>query len=450
MNKLQTLAAAACAFLAIAATPSSYAGVTPEEAAKLKTTLTPLGAERAANKDGSIPAWDGGLTKSAGKTSTGMPNDPFPEEKPLFRITPQNAAQYADKLSEGTAALLKKYPSFGVEVFKTHRTAAAPNFVYENTMKNATRGKLTHEGLSVEGVYGGIPFPIPKNGQEVIWNHILHPRPMGTEIGFKNVVGSADGRYALASRADNNQQFPYYFKDGSVEKWSGDYILARLLNTDPPFKAGEALVVRDNVNPDNARQAWQYLVGQRRVRRAPTVGYDTPDFVASGANYFDEVVGFWGHPDRYEWKLVGKKEMYIPYNENRFFASNVSEAFVPYHANPDKVRWELHRVWVVDATLASGKRHAVPKRRFYFDEDTWAVSMIDGYDAEGKLWRASLVLPFAYPEYPVSVFDSTLVYNLQANTFSCIQCFIGEYWRAVAPKSDSYWTGDSLGSSGTR
>jgi hypothetical protein len=142
--------------------------------------------------------------------------------------------------------------------------------------------------------------------------------------------------------------------------------------------------------------------------------------------------------------------MYIPYNENRFFAGSESDSFVPYHPNPDKVRWELHRVWVVEATVAAGKRHVVPKRRYYFDEDTWAVSMIDGYDAEGKLWRTNLVFPFTAPEYPLVISDPVIIFNLPAGTFSCVQCFQGEYWRSVAKKPDSFFTGDALGTSGLR
>ena len=186
------------------------------------------------------------------------------------------------------------------------------------------------------------------------------------------------------------------------------------------------------------------------MRRAPTVAYDTPDFVASGANYFDEVIGFYGNPDRYDWKLVGKKEMYIPYNNNRFFATDMKDAFVPYHTNPDKVRWELHRVWELEATVAAGKRHVVPKRRFYLDEDTWAVSMIDGFDADGKLWRTNLVFPMAVPEYPMVVADPVFIYNLPAGTMSCVQCYNGEAWKPVAAKSDSFFTGDALGSSSLR
>ena len=42
------------------------AAVSPEEAAKLGTSLTPVGAEKAGNADGSIPAWTGGIPKNAG------------------------------------------------------------------------------------------------------------------------------------------------------------------------------------------------------------------------------------------------------------------------------------------------------------------------------------------------------------------------------------------------
>jgi hypothetical protein len=443
--KLHTLAAAV-ALLAL--TSSACAAVTAEEAAALKSSLTPMGAERAANKAGTIPAWDGGL--KSGAQSGKFPADPYPQDQQVLRITAANMEQYQDKLGEGTKALLKRYPSYAVSVFPTRRSAAFPQAVYDNTARNATNAKLEQEGLTLSGAYGGVPFPIPKTGLEVIWNHILRPNVESSEFGARNFMGSADGKRTLTTRADNNNQSSYYISGGSAEKWNKDIGQGRLLNTDPPFKAGEALVVRDSADPANSRQAWQYLVGQKRVRRAPTVGYDTPDFVASGANYLDEVRGFWGGPDRYDWKLVGKQDVYIPYNNNRFFLTPESDAFVPFHANPDKLRWELHRVWVLDATVKAGKRHVVPKRRYYLDEDTWAVALVDGFDAEGKLWRTSQVVPFSAPSVPMTLTDTTLVYNLQASTYSCIQCMHGEYWRAVALKPASFFTGEAMGSESSR
>ncbi|HBO3146300.1 DUF1329 domain-containing protein [Pseudomonas aeruginosa] len=430
----------------------AHAAVTAEQANALKTNLTPMGAEKAGNKDGTIPAWTGGLTTAGSGPKFGdVPADPFPGEKPLLRIDAKNAAQYADKLSEGTRALLNKYPdSFFLEVYPTHRTAAAPQWVYDNTFANATRCKLTHEGLSVEGCYGGIPFPIPKDGNEAIWNFLLRVEAQSIEMGYVNMIGNADGSRTLASRGVENWQYPYYDPNGSADKWSGQYVLLRFLTNEPPFKAGESLVTHDSINPDTPREAWQYLVGQRRVRRAPTVGYDTPDFVASGANYFDEVQGFIGHPDRYQWKLIGKKEMYIPYNTNKFHAEKRDAVYTKDTLDSSKMRWELHRVWELEATVAPGKRHAVPKRRFYLDEDSWTIALADGYDAQGKLWRVSQVLPFTVPSIPAVVVKPVVIYNLQANTYSMVQGLNGESYKVVPRKSEQFFTGNAVASGSVR
>ena len=446
------LLACAVAAAALASAGAGIAAVAPEEAGKLKSSLTPLGAEKAGNKEGSIPAWEGGFTKAdAGPKVGDIPSQLFAADKPVLQVTAANVAQHAAKLSDGTQALLKKYPdSFKVNVYPTHRTAAAPQYVYDNTFANATRCKLAEGGKSVEGCYGGIPFPIPKSGAEVIWNYLLRVEAESITFGFKNLVGSADGSRTLATRNDNHWQHPYYYKDGSPEKWSGEYFIQRFSTTAPPFKAGESLVIRDSIKADNPRQAWQYLVGQRRVRRAPTVGYDTPDFVASGANYFDEVQGFFGHPDRYDWKLVGKQEMYVPYNNNGLVTASEDEAFVKHHVNPDKMRWELHRVWVVEAQVPDGKRHAVPKRRFYFDEDSYSLVMLDGYDAEGKLWRTSQIPPFVVPSVPAVLVKTVVVYNLQAGTMSAVQALNGESYNVVARRPESFFTGDAVAAEAAR
>jgi Protein of unknown function (DUF1329) len=435
----------------MAAATTAGAAVSADEAAKLKTTLTPLGAEKAGNKEGTIPVWEGGLSQASGAKVGDIPVNPYPDDKPLLQINAKNATEHAAKLSEGTQALLKKFPdSFRLDVYPTRRSAAAPAYVYDNTFKNATRCKTKDAGLSVEGCFGGVPFPIPKDGFEVIWNYLLRVEPESVSYGFKNLVTSADGARALATRNDNNFQYPYFYKDGSPEKWSGEYFIQRFNATAPPTKAGESLVIRDSIDAANPRQAWQYLVGQRRVRRAQTVAYDTPDFVASGANYFDEVQGFLGAVDRYQWKLVGKQEMYIPYNDNSLVTAKVDEAFSKNHLNPDKLRWELHRVWVVEATVAAGKRHAVPKRRFYFDEDSWILTLMDGYDSDGKLWRTSQVTPFVLPSVPAMQVKPVVVFNLQAGTMSAVQALNEETYRVVPRRPDSFFTGDAVAAEAAR
>ncbi|MCA0242605.1 MAG: DUF1329 domain-containing protein [Proteobacteria bacterium] len=437
--------AAACGLLLAARLASAAVGA--DEAAKLKTTLTPLGAERAANKDGSIPAWDGGLTAVPGGARAGdVPVSLFANEKPVLQITAKNAAQYAEKLSDGTQALLAKFPqSFRIDVYPSHRTAAAPAWVYEATQRNATQ--CSFKDNAFDGCYGGPPFPIPGKGIEVMWNALMRVQGESYQMGFRNLVGTSDGPPTLNSRGENNLQFPYYYKDGSAEKWSKLIFMQRFATREPPVRAGESLVTHEQTQ---AREAWQYLVGQRRVRRAPSVGFDTPDFMSSGAHYFDEVFGFNGSPDRYEWKLLGKKELYIPYNNNRFVTAAPNEAFGRQHANPDLMRWELHRVWVLEATVAPGKRHAVPKRQVYIDEDSWTLALMDGYDSQNKLWRTTQVPTFAMPAIPAVLAIPSITYNLQAGTFSAPVSLNGETLRLVARKPDTFFTGDAAAADAAR
>jgi len=449
MHKHSILAMALAALLA---SPFAHGAVGADEAAALGKTLTPLGGERAGNADGSIPAWDGGLSGPvAGRKMGDIPLDVFADDKPLFKVDARNMDQYAALLSEGTQALLRKYPdSFRVDVYPTRRTAAAPQRVYDSVAKNAVRCSTTDGGYSLQGCIGGPSFPIPKTGVEVMWNYLMRVEAVSIEYRFKNIVGNADGTHTLATRNEIAFQYPQYYDGATPESWSGEYAMFRFNTLEPPFKAGESLVIRDSIDQKNARQAWQYLVGQRRVRRAPTVAYDTPDFVASGANYFDEVQGLFGSLDRYEWTLVGKREMLVPYNANGLIGVPLKEALAPHHLNPDHVRWERHRVWEVEANVAPGKRHAVPKRRYYLDEDTWLLVLMDGYDAEGKLWRTTQVTPFVVPSIPATLIKTATVFNLQAGTMSVIQALNEEDFRVVPPKPETYFTGDAVAAEASR
>ncbi len=148
----------------------------------------------------------------------------------------------------------------------------------------------------------------------------------------------------------------------------------------------------DSVNPiAQPRRAWQYLPGQRRVKLAPDLAYDTPNAGSGGTSTYSDTFVFNGAMDRFDWKLVGKKEMYVPYNGYKLmYAKDIKPALTPNHVNPDFMRWELHRVWVVEATLKPGQRDLYSKRVFYLDEDSWVALAADQYDGKGQLYRATL------------------------------------------------------------
>ncbi|MNQ12586.1 hypothetical protein D3C85_254940 [compost metagenome] len=443
---------------ALSLAPLAQAAVSPDEAGKLKSSLTPFGAERQGNAKGTIPSWDGGDSKvSAGYTSGDARPDPYANEKPLFSINAQNLGEHADELSDGVKALLQKYPqSYRLDVYPTHRTAAAPQWVYDNTLANATRAHTTEGGTGIEGAYGGIPFPIPRDGYEAMWNHKLAWGGEATSMNVGNYIGTSDGKLVLAAKVHNTMQFPYYDPKGTLESFKGNSQLLRVFMTDPPFKSGEQFLIVDS--PNRQRKAWQYLAGQRRVRQSPNLAYDTPDDVNSGLNYYDEAFVFYGALDRFNWKLVGKKELLVPYNNSKFFQRSTSkdQQLMPHHLNPDAVRWELHRVWVVEADLAPGKRHPVAKRRYYLDEDTWYAVLADGWDAQGKLWRVQMALPFVVPEGPFINAATNSVYNLLSGSWVSIGNTDWQdpsykyHFKVLKPESLSYFTPEALAGEGVR
>ena len=439
--------------IALACTGSlTLAAATAEEAAKLKTTLTPFGAEKAGNADGSIPAWTGGYTTPiAGFKNGGRRGDPFASEKPLYSITAENMAQYASKLSEGTQALLKKYPkTFRVDVYKSYRTAAAPQWVYDATFKNATGAKL--EGEVVKGAFGGIPFPIPKTGKEIVANNELHWRGESWQSDFRGYLSTANGQRVLSVEGLGDFQMPYYAQ-GQEDKFSGDYWLIRLVNSGPPVRAGEAITGRQNLDQDKT-QVWVYLTGQRRVRKLPNACCDTPTPATSGVASFDEVDVLSGRTDRFDWKIVGKQEMLIPYNSNRLHTpAKDSDVLLANHLNPDHVRWELHRVWVIEAALKAGQRHQAPKSRYYVDEDTWVAVLGDRWDANGQLWKTLWSHPVVMPDLPATTPQQQWGFNDLVSGAWYASGVVNEkqvHYKVAPRKPDSYFTGDALAGEGVR
>ncbi|MCW8277863.1 DUF1329 domain-containing protein [Pseudomonas sp. PCH199] len=417
--KLKSLCFALVSAMVISVSPAMAA--TAPEAAQLGKTLTPLGGEKAGNADGSIPAWDGGYTKvDPAYRQGGKRLDPFSAEKPLFSITAKNLAQYADKLNDGTKAMFAKYPeTYRVDVYPTHRTAAAPQWVYDNSARNAVNAKLidSSAGVIPDGAYGGIPFPIPKTGEEAMWNHLLSWRGTSVSMHFRHHLMTADGVQVMTTDGKAIQEMPYYYPEGSAETFDGFYWMFRLLNIGPPIRTGEQVLGRANLNGDKS-QSHVYLAGQRRVRKLPNACCDTPTPATAGVMSFDELSVYSGRLDIFNWKLVGKQEMYVPYNGNKVqTAAKPEDLFAKHHMNPDYVRWELHRVWVVEANLAPGKRHQLPKGRYYLDEDSWQALLGDRWDASGQLAKTLWALPAVMPDIPAHATLSSGFYDLTSGAW---------------------------------
>jgi uncharacterized protein DUF1329 len=448
---MHTFTRLAAATLAAIVAPA-FAAISADEAKALGTTLTAVGAEAAANKDGTIPAYSGGLTTPpAGfKAGDGIRPDPFASEKPRLSIDAKNMAQHGAQLTEGTKALLQKYGSFRVDVYPTHRSVAFPKWLTDNTAKNAVRATTANDGRSIEGAHAGFPFPVPKTGYEAMWNHLVRFNGQAYEAKYRNLNVDANGHVALATEGVSNQEFPYWDPSKTT---TDTYWRIKLTYTGPARRAGEALMIVDPLDIGaKDRRAWTYLPGQRRVKVAPDLAFDTPNPGTAGATTFDDTFIFNGSMDRFDFKLVGKKEMIVPYNDYAaVYGAKQDDLLKPNHLNPDLVRWELHRVWVVEATLREGKRHVYSKRTFYLDEDSWAALASDEYDARGELYRAG----FAYmaPSYdlPAPYTDMFGHYDLVSRVYS-LTGFIAETGglKHIKPLPDREWTADALAGAGVR
>jgi hypothetical protein len=400
-RKIWIAAAAACAAL------PAWVAVSPQEAAKLGAELTPMGAEKAASADGSIPEWTGGIKSAA---DAGFPNyksgqhhpDPFASDKPLFTITPDNMGQYAAKLTEGHKKLLQTYKDYKLIVYPTRRSAAFPQRIYDATKRVATTAKLAPGGNGVTGAVEGIPFPIPKEGVEVFWNHVVRFRAETAQRSIGQAAVTAGGSYTPVKFRD---EFLFQYSSPGMTEQALDNVIAFFIQetTQPARYAGEILLVHETLDQSKEnRRAWIYNPGQRRVRRAPNVAFDNPGTNADNLRTSDQYDMYNGSPERYDWKLIGKKEIYVPYNSYKLHSNTVkySDLLQKNHINQDLARYELHRVWVVDSTLKAGTSHVYSRRTLYVDEDSWQIVAVDCYDRRGQLYRVQEGHVINYYELP--------------------------------------------------
>ncbi|SIS05443.1 DUF1329 domain-containing protein [Pseudomonas putida] len=441
--------------LSLAALNAAQAAVSPDQAAHLGNNLTTLGAEKAGNADGSIPAYQGGLLTPPASYQSGasMRPDPFASEKPLLVIDGKNADQYKGQLTATTLELLKRYPSYHVDVYPTHRSVALPQAVLDNTRKNATGARSQEGGTAVDNVLPGIPFPIPQNGAEAMWNFLLRYQGVSMTAKYDSWNVDAAGKPTLSTTGQAHISYPIYEDMAKPIGAKDTYYQMKLVYTGPARRAGEAMMLRDAANPlVQPRSAWQYLPGQRRVKLAPNLAYDTPNPGTSGSGTYDDVFVFNGALDRYDWTLVGKQEMYVPYNTYRLtYNTDVKQLITPNHLAPQFVRWEKHRVWVVEGKLKDGARHIYHKRRFYLDEDSWIALASDQYDARGQLYRGSFA--FLTQSYDKQTPDATpfMIYDLIGGTYN-LNGVVGAYGgiRYIDPLSKTQWSPDSLAGNGIR
>lgn len=429
---------------ALAVSIPATAGVSADEAAKLGKSLTPVGAVRAGNAEGTIPEWSGGalfsdevknLTrneleewrKNSPKKLEDLVNDQIEANadqfdrnplEPVMTITAANYKEHADKLTVGHQKMFELYDDYKMIVYPSVRTAFFPEEIYEATKANATGATL--EGTdAVKNAKLGFPFPIPKQGAEVIWNHKLKFRGSAVKRFNNQAIVAQDGDFKISKLVEDVK-----FKYANLNDQSEDankliaYYLQEVVS--PPRVAGQVTLVHETADQSSGgRNAWLYDPGIGRTRRAPNVGYDNPSLGSDGEQFNDQIDVFNGALDRYTWKLIGKREVYIPYNSGQMNSPLLTyeELLDKGHINQEYARYELHRVWVVEATLRDGVRHNFKKRTFYVDEDSWSIAAVDCYDNRDQLWKLQEAHLTTFPFVPTTSGSPELIYDLQTGRY---------------------------------
>ncbi|MCF4164110.1 DUF1329 domain-containing protein [Zavarzinia compransoris] len=388
-------------FMAGGAAALAFAGrmsarASTEEIARLGTALTPFGAEREGSADGLLAPYSGrwlGAPPGIAFAGTGAPQaDPYAAEKPLFSIDAGNVGQHAARLSEGQKAMFRKFPdSFRMDVYPCHRDFRFGDDLLANLKRNAAEAALTPDGEGVTGVYGAPAFPFPKTGLELIWNAITVPRPFTMRGTMDEAVVYPNGTIAWGAQKWDIY-CPSYDPAVARADFDGTSALVYRTTLKPEREAGTVVLAREYW--DFARrptQAWTYVPGTRRVKQVAEVAGDYP--VGPGGFHTVDDTGLWAQsPRRYDWELVGKREIFVPYNAFRIDdpALRYTDLLGAAHLNPDHLRWELHRCWVVRAKLKPGLRHVYGARTIYLDEDSLNPVVADLYDPRGDLYRLAM------------------------------------------------------------
>lgn len=415
------------------------------------------GMDKSASADGKIPAFAGSQSPNTGWAYGKVRGDYWKHkgETPLFSINASNVDKYSENLTPGQIQLIKQKSGYRMDVFASHRECGMPDFVQANSEKNATEAKLDAAGVSlVAASLPGLPFPAPKNGAEAMWNHLARYRGVGTEWpkALTAVSPRPGGSEWIKSEEKQTMYFPWGKKGTTTPQQAGSLYGIFFAYDTPAALAGQGLVQRDYF--DKVSDTYYYFPGQRRVRRMPSYSYDAPQIGFENQYTVDEPWLFNGMLDRFTWKLIGKKEIYVPYNDFAMYngKAKFDEVFKPDGVSPDARRYELHRVNVVEATLASGVRHVASKKVFYIDEDSGIALAAEDYDPQGKLWKVKEAYLIPVYELQGSCDAEAFVqYDLSNGRYVTDQSTIGTgtdiHWfeDSTDPRfKDEYYTSDSL------
>ncbi len=350
--------------------------------------FTSVGAEYKASNNGLVPEWNKSKTsvkKIVNKETIFY--DQFSNDKVIEIIDKSNYGSFSSVLPFGLSELVKRNDDFRIGLYPTRRSADYPDNIkkqFETVKKEFNDTNLRLKNLKV----GELPFRFPISGEQIIWNHLLRYQGGSVERKFHTFVVGKEGVFSKVG-----VWVKRVYKTHMDKKEPNKLFYALGKYFEPSTLIGDILLVHENVDQlKNSRKSWIYNQAQKRVRRAPDIGYDAVGSGSQGLITADQVDAYNGAPDRYEWKILGKKVLIVPYNCNKLNDKNLSYKSIikKVSVNFELMRYEYHRVWIVEAKLKSNSSHIYSKRVFYIDEDSWSILLDESYSKNGDLWRVGI------------------------------------------------------------
>ena len=369
--------------------------------------LTAVGADAAANADGTVPAYTDGLRAFSARRTPKLGerlDHPYAADAPQFTIDRRSMRQHAALLSAGHQRLMRTHADFRMAVYPSRRSVSFPPAIEQASRSNESVTRLVNAD-EIEGVTMGVPFRRPKTGVEVIWNHRLRYRGQANDWVFNRGVRHESGDLELSQARWQFQTHYNRLSSDGVEA-RDDMIYQSLMFLEPAeVYPRYQNVMHESLSPGVTRRKLWGGISPRSKTFLVTGDNDALGIFSRKIRFGDMFDVFSGITDAYVYKLVGKREMIVPYNAFAFAVDvglRPEDVLTPDHLNPDFTRYERHRVWVVEANVRQGKGHTFDRRVFYVDEDSWAILMVDCYtDGELVRFQEGHLLP-VYPTESVA------------------------------------------------
>jgi Protein of unknown function (DUF1329) len=269
-----------------------------------------------------------------------------------------------------------------------------PTHEYQAATKS---GRYAPQGFTIKDWKGGLPFPKPTTGDQVLLNYLYRYWVDDLTFGFEwHLVGPQNN----LERTIKGKMFGMRLNGRTLTDPKPSYdaanagVLEKLatLIESPKDVRGLALSRTRHVDMTQSDSIQYYLPALRRVRRLS--GRDTQDPIAGTDITWDDYVAFYQQvdPTTTEVKLVGEGEILHPSSYTKPVKGGVGgylHAVSDFDRSDMTVRfkkWQRRPVWIIDV-ISRDPSYIYSKRRIWIDKEVPNILHVETWDRKGNPWK---------------------------------------------------------------